>query len=83
MVSSALTGRLGEETESRPSNSKTGWKRHDNGVTQTLTAISAAAYWYPSPRRALYLKGGVGLVTHHAEDAADVKIGRASCRERV
>ena len=49
-----------------------GWHQRDGGVTQTLTAIGAAAYFYPGRRRALYFKGGVGLVTHRADDGVDV-----------
>src|SRR6266550_3307812 len=35
-------------------------------------AFGAAAYWYPSNRRPLYLKLGIGLVTHRADDGTDV-----------
>jgi hypothetical protein len=48
------------------------WRERDNGVTQNLTSFSAAAYFYPTRRRALYLKGGVGYVTHRANDGTDV-----------
>lgn len=48
------------------------WRRREGGVTQSLTAVGAAAYWYPEGRRGLYLKGGLGLVSHHAEDQGDV-----------
>ena len=41
-------------------------------VHQSLTAFGAAAYWYPSNRRPLYLKLGIGLVTHRADDGTDV-----------
>jgi hypothetical protein len=41
-------------------------------VHQSLAAFGAAAYWYPSPRRPLYLKLGIGLVTHRADDGTDV-----------
>src|SRR5881397_3939196 len=36
-------------------------------VHQSLAAFGAAAYWYPSNRRPLYLKLGIGLVTHRAD----------------
>jgi hypothetical protein len=49
-----------------------GWHQRGGNVTQTLTAIGAAAYFYPGQRRALYFKGGVGLVTHRADDGVDV-----------
>lgn len=48
------------------------WNRNTNQVEQALVALSAAAYWYPSRRRPLYLKGGVGFSTHRAEDGTDV-----------
>ncbi|SRR6266511_1043259 len=41
-------------------------------VYQSLAAFSAAAYWYPSPRRPLYLKLGIGFHTHRADDGTDV-----------
>ena len=41
-------------------------------VHQSLAAFGAAAYWYPSNRRPLYLKLGIGLVTHRADDGTDV-----------
>src|SRR2546427_85165 len=39
-------------------------------VHQSLAAFGAAAYWYPSNRRPLYLKLGIGLVTHGADKPA-------------
>src|SRR2546423_15089367 len=33
-------------------------------VHQSLAAFGAAAYWYPSNRRALYLKLAIGAATH-------------------
>ena len=41
-------------------------------VHQSLAAFGVAAYWYPSPRRPLYLKLGIGFVTHKADDGTDV-----------
>jgi len=41
-------------------------------VHQSLAAFGATAYWYPSPRRPLYLKVGIGLVSHKADDGTDV-----------
>lgn len=49
-----------------------GWRARSNEVDQTLAALSAAAYWYPSRRSPLYLKGGVGFLTHQAQDGTDV-----------
>lgn len=48
------------------------WNRNTGQVEQALVALSAAAYWYPSRRRPLYLKGGIGFSTHRAEDGTDV-----------
>ena|SRR5213593_1636773 len=49
------------------------WRRNDGGVHQTLASLGAAAYWYPGRRRTpFYLKGGLGFVTHRAEDGTDV-----------
>src|SRR5438445_6098080 len=44
-------------------------------VHQSLAAFGAAAYWYPS-NRPLYLKLGIGLVTHRAADGTDVITSR-------
>jgi hypothetical protein len=49
-----------------------GWRKSADGVDQTLAGVSAAAYWYPSRRSPLYLKGGVGYLTHRIEDGTDV-----------
>src|SRR6266496_4776801 len=48
------------------------WRHRGGNVTQTLAAIGAAAYWFPNPRRRLYLKGGVALVTHRLDDGTAV-----------
>src|SRR5688500_18492832 len=48
------------------------WRQSDPGLTQTLMAIGAAAYWYPSARRRMYLRGGAALVMHRASDGTDV-----------
>ncbi|HEV8304425.1 MAG TPA: hypothetical protein VGQ25_05680 [Gemmatimonadales bacterium] len=48
------------------------WRHRGGNVTQTLGAIGVAAYWFPTPRRRLYLKGGAALVTHRTEDGTDV-----------
>jgi hypothetical protein len=49
-----------------------GWRHRDGNVTRTLTAVGAAAYWFPDRRRRLYLKGGAAFVTHRADDGTDV-----------
>src|SRR5688500_14685211 len=41
-------------------------------VTQTLMSIGAAVYWYPSPARRFYVRGGAALVMHRASDGTDV-----------
>lgn len=48
------------------------WRDRNEGVTQTLMSIGAVAYWYPTPRRRLYIRGGAALVTHRASDGTDV-----------
>lgn len=48
------------------------WRERDGGLTQTLMSIGAAAYWYPSSRRRLYLRGGAALNMHRASDGTDV-----------
>lgn len=48
------------------------WRQRDDGVTQTLMSIGAAAYWYPSMSRRFYLRGGAALVMHRASDGIDV-----------
>src|SRR5207244_7654599 len=48
------------------------WRHRTSSVHQTLAALSAAAYWYPTRRTPLYLKGGLGWVTHRAEDGTNV-----------
>lgn len=48
------------------------WRRNVNGVRQSLASVGAAAYWYPGRRPGpFYLKGGIGYVTHHADDGTD------------
>ena len=49
-----------------------GWRERDGGVTQTLLSFGAAAYWYPSVRRQLYLRGGATLVMHRVNDGTNV-----------
>jgi len=46
-------------------------------VHQSLAAFAATAYWYPSPRRPLYLKVGIGFVSHKADDGTDVIMSTA------
>ena len=48
------------------------WRQSDPGLTQTLMSVGAAAYWYPSARRRMYLRGGAALVMHRASDGTDV-----------
>jgi len=48
------------------------WRKSANAVDQTLLALGAAAFWYPPPGSALYLKGGLGWVTHRVESGPDV-----------
>ena len=51
------------------------WATIDSGtatVHQSLAAFGAAAYWYPSRRRPLYLKLGLGFLTYRADDGTDV-----------
>ena len=49
-----------------------GWRKSDEGVTQSLMSIGAAAYWYPGTTRRVYLRGGVALVMHRTSDGTDV-----------
>lgn len=49
-----------------------GWRESHEGVTQTLLSVGAAAYWYPSLRHRLYLRGGAALLMHRASDGTDV-----------
>jgi len=51
------------------------WATIDSGtatVHQSLAAFGVAAYWYPSRRRPLYMKLGLGFLTHRADDGTDV-----------
>ena len=48
------------------------WRQSDQGITQTLMSIGAAAYWYPTTKRNIYLRGGAALVMHRASDGTDV-----------
>jgi len=48
------------------------WRQSENGVKQTLLSVGAAAYWYPTMNRRLYLRGGAALVMHRASDGTDV-----------
>jgi len=49
-----------------------GWRQSDEGVTQSLMSIGAAAYWYPGTTRRLYLRGGAALIMHRTSDGTDV-----------
>jgi hypothetical protein len=49
-----------------------GWRQRDGGITRSLLAIGAAAYWYPTARRRLYLKGGAAWVSHRTDDGTVV-----------
>lgn len=49
-----------------------GWRKGEEGVTQTLMSVGAAAYWYPTARRNLYLRGGLAFLTHRVNDGTDV-----------
>jgi len=37
------------------------WTKDQNGVTESVGNVSAAVYFYPSPRSGFFLKGGVGV----------------------
>ena len=49
-----------------------GWRHSDGGVTQSVASLGAVALWFPSTRRAWYLKGGVAYVTHWIDDGTDL-----------
>ncbi|MGH7674831.1 MAG: outer membrane beta-barrel protein [Gemmatimonadales bacterium] len=53
----------------------TGWLGGEGSgaqeVNERLWGVSAAAYWYPNPRRPLYWKGGIGLLSYRNEDDAN------------
>jgi hypothetical protein len=49
-----------------------GWRKSDEGVTQSLMSIGAAAYWYPGATRRVYLRGGAALLMHRTSDGTDV-----------
>jgi len=57
-----------------------GWREREGGVTQTLLSFGAAAYWYPSVGRQLYLRGGAALVMHRTNDAPTSSRHRESAR---
>jgi hypothetical protein len=44
----------------------------DANVTQTLLSVGAAAYWYPTSTRHIYLRGGAALLIHRVNDGTDV-----------
>ena len=49
-----------------------GWRKSEDGVTQTLMSFGGAAYWYPGAKRRLYLRGGAALLMHRVSDGTDV-----------
>lgn len=49
-----------------------GWRMSDENVTQTLMSVAAAAYWYPTSHRNIYLRGGAALLVHRVNDGTDV-----------
>jgi hypothetical protein len=48
-----------------------GWFDTTNDIRQRLLVYGASLYWNPAPQSPLYLKGGLGLMRYHADDAAD------------
>lgn len=48
----------------------TGWLRGQEGVTQSMGAVSFVAYWYPADTN-LYLKGGGGVIGFRSADGED------------
>lgn len=70
---SAVVGLGGSTSRSlRIGGELAGWRDREGNITQTLMSIGAAAYWYPSLRRRLYVRGGAALVMHRVNDGTDV-----------
>ncbi len=40
------------------------WLKDVSGLTETVGNVSAALYFYPTPRSGFFLKGGVGLASY-------------------
>jgi hypothetical protein len=49
-----------------------GWRKSDEGLTQTLLSFGGSAYWYATARRNLYLRGGAAWLMHRVNDGTDV-----------
>ena len=47
-----------------------GWSNGSGGVTQTMSTVGAALYYYPSRTGGFYLKGGVGFSAYHESEYA-------------
>lgn len=48
-----------------------GWTKSEGGLDQTISALSAVAYWYPVRNGPVFLRGGLGLMTFTADDGFD------------
>jgi hypothetical protein len=50
------------------------WTGGNDAVDQNAWSISAAAYLYPGKTRRLFIKGGLGYISHHASDGSDIVV---------
>jgi hypothetical protein len=66
-----LTGGLTVSPSVRLGAELNGWFDTTEDIRQRLLLYGASAYWNPSPGSQWFLKGGIGVINYHADDAAD------------
>jgi hypothetical protein len=70
-MSGFLTGGITLSPSVRVGAELNGWFDSTDEVHQRLLLYGASVHWNPSPQSAWFLKGGLGVLNYHADDAAD------------
>ena len=70
-LSGYLTGGITVSPSLRLGAELNGWFDTTDDIRQRLVVYGASAYWNPTPASPWFLKGGIGLMNYHADDAAD------------
>jgi hypothetical protein len=66
-----LTGGITLSPSVRAGAELMGWFDSTDEISQRLLLYGASLYWHPAPASRWYLKGGLGMLTYHADDTAD------------
>ena len=70
-LSGFLTGGITLSPSVRLGAELSGWFDTTDEIRQRLLLYGASAYWNPTPASQWFLKGGLGIINYHADDAAD------------